>query len=140
MVGSEYVLYVQVTTCLPAHLGIIVITEILILCYLKWVSNLMTTFQLYHGEIKFHFNEMMKLAPHMKFTDPVHILLGQYHTVKNISYWLPLNEGFRYNCIKTNKYVKFVLKKRGDNSTTNHVFKIPEAYWLQTSKNITGIK
>jgi hypothetical protein len=31
------------------------------------------------------------------------------HCVTNISYWLPLNEGFRCNCIKTNKYVIFVL-------------------------------
>ena len=31
------------------------------------------------------------------------------HCVTNISYWLPLNEGFRCNCMKTNKYVIFVL-------------------------------
>ena len=59
------------------------------------------------------------------------------HCVTNISYWLPLNEGFRCNCIKTNKYVIFVVctsdqvkwsicdiifeRKRGDNSTINRV-------------------
>jgi hypothetical protein len=31
------------------------------------------------------------------------------HCVTNISYWLPLNEGFKCNCIKTNKYVIFAL-------------------------------
>ena len=31
------------------------------------------------------------------------------HCVTNISHLLPLNEGFRCNCIKTNKYVIFVL-------------------------------
>ena len=31
------------------------------------------------------------------------------HCVTNISYWLHLNEGFRCNCIKTNKYVIFVV-------------------------------
>ena len=64
------------------------------------------------------------------------------HCVTNISYWLHLNEGFRCNGIKTNKYVIFVLcvskwsgkvihmwrhlcfeRKRGDNSTTNRVLK-----------------
>ena len=33
------------------------------------------------------------------------------HCVTNISYWLPLNEGFKCNRIKTNKYIFCVVCK-----------------------------
>jgi hypothetical protein len=48
-----------------------------------------------------------ELEPHMEFTDPVYIILAL--CVTNTSYWLPLNEGFKCNCIKTYQYVIFVL-------------------------------
>ena len=48
-------------------------------------------------------------APYWIHWPRIYLIRSLAHCVTNISYWLPLNEGFRCNCIKTNKYVIFVL-------------------------------
>jgi hypothetical protein len=72
------------------------------------------------------------------------------HCVTNISYWLHLNEGFRCNGIKTNKYVIcvlcvsdqvkwsiydviFVLKEKGEIALLLTVYyKLLTVYWIYT--------
>jgi hypothetical protein len=48
-------------------------------------------------------------APYLIYWPHIYRIRSLTHCVTNISYWLPLYEGFRCNCIKTNKYVIFVL-------------------------------
>jgi hypothetical protein len=53
----------------------------------------------------------------------IHLIRSLAYCVANLSYWSSLNEGFRYNCIKTNKYVIVVLFGALKSDSTHHFFR-----------------